>query len=230
MAQGRAWGALDLYRRRAGAWTGVELSAVRFCVDIAASYLVLVSQRDSWQAACREIEHRSHHDQLTGLPTRALLFDRLEHAVAAATRHATAVAVLFIDVDGFKRVNDEQGHAAGDLVLAEVARRLTGTLRANDTLARLSGDEFVIVCEDLTGTPAHVDEWLNALGRRIHAELRRPPGPGQVAVTVSVSIGAATTTTRHRTTQTLLTDADRAMYHAKRLGGGRLVIADTTSP
>ncbi len=225
VARDRTWGVLDLYRHDAHAWTEVELSAASFCVDLATAYLVLTADRERWRSSYLEIEHRSNHDQLTGLPTRELLFDRLGHAILTAARHGSVVVVLFIDVDGFKRVNDTHGHAVGDQVLAEVAGRLGRTLRANDTLARLSGDEFVLVCEDLSGDPAQVARWVSGLGRRIQAELRQVAGPGDLALGVSVSIGVCTSSVGD-TAVGLVNRADRAMYEAKRHGGGRLVLGD----
>ena len=221
VARDRTWGVLDLYRHDAHAWTEVELSAAAFCVDLATSYLVMAADRERWRSAYLEIEHRSNHDQLTGLPTRELLFDRLGHAIRTATRRGNVVVVLFIDIDGFKVVNDTHGHAVGDLVLAEVARRLGLTVRANDTLARLSGDEFVLVCEDLSGDAAQVTRWVTGLGRRIQTELHLVAR--EVAFGVSVSIGACASSAGD-TAIGLVNRADRAMHEAKRHGGGGLVL------
>jgi len=228
VARNRIWGVLDLYRHDAHAWTEVELVAASHCVDLTASYLVMAADRERWRTSFLEIEHRFHHDELTGLPTRELLFDRLGHALLTAARHGSVVAVLFMDIDGFKSVNDAHGHAVGDQVLAEVARRLGLTLRANDTLARLSGDEFVLVCEDLSGTPAQVTGWVTRLGERIGAELHRAPPLGDPGVQVAVSIGACTSSPGD-TPVGLVNRADRAMYEAKRDGGGRLVVGPPES-
>jgi diguanylate cyclase (GGDEF)-like protein len=224
VARGYAWGMLDLYRAGACSWSEHDLALARLYVDIAASYIALADERDREQKARRELEHRVTHDELTGLPNRGLLFDRLEHAVLAASRHLRTVAVLFVDIDDFKEINDALGHAFGDTVLVEVSRRLGLTLRANDTLARLAGDEFVVICEDLTGSPIQIDRWLHALGRRIQLTLRQPPIVWQTEIMLSVSIGAAVTT-QGRGARELISDADRAMYVAKQRGGGRLVIS-----
>jgi diguanylate cyclase (GGDEF)-like protein len=186
----------------------------------------MAADRDRWREAWARAEHRSTHDELTGLPGRGILFDRLDHALATTTRRGAAIAVLFIDIDGFKRVNDAHGHAVGDAALTEVAHRLSLTLRANDTLARLSGDEFVIVCEDLAGTIGQVHEWLHRLGERILFELRRPATGQETTIDVSVSIGAAITRAAC-SPQQLTAQADHAMYAAKRSGGARLVIHRT---
>jgi GGDEF domain-containing protein len=127
---------------------------------VAASYLVMAADRDTWHAAWDRAEHASTHDELTGLPGRGLLVDRLDHAIVAGNRRSGAVVVLFLDIDAFKAVKDVHGHAVGDATLVEVAHRLGASLRVNDTLARLSGDEFVIICEDLdagTRAPARLD-------------------------------------------------------------------------
>lgn len=223
LAGGQVLGVLDLYRSRVQPWSSRDLAVAGTFADVAASYVALAAGRDDALILRRRLEHQVNHDELTGLPNRRLLFDRIEHAMLTAIRHGRAVGVMFVDIDGFKDINDTMGHAFGDLVLAEVARRLRLTLRASDTLARLSGDEFVVICEDLAGSPAQVGEWLHALGRRIQIELRQPPRGAEVEVVVSVSIGAAITS-QPRTAQDLLAEADHAMYRAKKRGGGRLVI------
>jgi len=224
VAQGRGWGVLDLYRKQARPWTAADLVLAQACVQVATAQLVLAADRDRWHAAWADAEHRSTHDELTGLPGRGLLFDRLDHALGTMPRRGGAVAVLFIDIDRFKQVNDAYDHAAGDAALNELAHRLGLTLRFNDTLARMSGDEFVIVCEDLVGTIAEMHHWLHCLGERILLEVRRPPHPGETQIDVSVSIGAALATTAC-TAQQLMVQADHAMYAAKHSGGGRMVIA-----
>jgi diguanylate cyclase (GGDEF)-like protein len=229
LAQDRSWGVLDLYRTAPGPWIDADLAAAALFTQVAASYLVMAADRDAWHTAWEHAQHSSTHDELTGLPTRGLLMDRLDHAIAASTRRGGAVAVLFLDIDAFKTVNDAYGHAVGDATLVEVAHRLGSTLRSNDTLARLSGDEFVIVCEDLDIGLGHVHDWINRLGERILLELRRPARPGESNINVSVSIGAAVTT-RDCSAQTLTAQADHAMYAAKHSGGGRLVISRTGPP
>lgn len=161
VGRGRVWGTLDLYRRATGTWQEEELQWVRVLAHIAVSYVVMASDRDHARRAQAELRHRSTHDDLTGLPNRALLFDRLEHALHTARRHHSTVAVFFIDLDRFKRVNDTFGHAAGDTVLAAVAARMSAAVREQDTLARLAGDEFVLVCEDLPrpGPEQHRHPW-----------------------------------------------------------------------
>lgn len=166
-------------------------------------------------AAARRIEarliHDVLHDELTGLVNRRLLMDRLSQAVARSSRNGTSVAVLFLDLDRFKTVNDTLGHAAGDELLVAVADRLTQCLRDGDTCARIGGDEFVIVCEDLAHPPSDAP----LLASRLRAALAAGLPVGNVTISVMVSVGIAISTTDSGPL-TLLSEADGAMYVAKR--------------
>jgi diguanylate cyclase (GGDEF)-like protein len=169
------------------------------------------------------------HDQLTRLPNRGLLLDRIEHGLASSTRRRTALAVLFVDLDGFKQINDTYGHAAGDTVLIEASRRMAGTLRQGDTLARLAGDEFVLLCEDLPRGPDQVlRRILSMIVSRLRAALARPMRFDAVELQVTASIGVAVSTD-DATAEQLLEEADAAMYTAKRRGRGHVAFHDTTS-
>lgn len=171
------------------------------------------------------------HDPLTGLPNRALLMDRLELAVARAERSDHDIAVLYCDLDGFRHINDTAGHAAGDAVLVETADRLQHALREHDTVARIGGDEFVIVVEpwhraDRVGTdrPSVPDDRqvATALAARILDVVRRPIRFDGTDHLISASIGITYAGSRRggrRTTPgELLQEADAAMYRAKRQG------------
>jgi diguanylate cyclase (GGDEF)-like protein/PAS domain S-box-containing protein len=162
-----------------------------------------------------ELEHQSLHDSLTGLPNRALLLDRIEGALARADRSGNRVALLFIDLDRFKAVNDSLGHEAGDSVLLGVAERVPHALRGGDTLARLSGDEFVVLCEDVRDSAA-----VTAVADRILDQLARPFMVGGTEAHVSGSIGIALTAGEPISAEALLADADLAMYRAKERGKG----------
>ncbi|WP_328292701.1 EAL domain-containing protein [Kineococcus sp. NBC_00420] len=222
VSDGRVWGALDLYRRQAGTWQPEELQWVRLLAHLAASYLEIAADRDAARSAQRELAHASTHDALTGLPNRALLFDRLEHALHTAQRHRRVVAVMFVDLDRFKGVNDTFGHAAGDLVLTTVAARMGATLRQGDTLARLAGDEFVLVCEDLPQSgAAELQQSVEAVVARLRQALGRSIPVGEVDLVVSASIGVALSDQR-TDADGLLADADGAMYVAKQHTPGRL--------
>jgi diguanylate cyclase (GGDEF)-like protein len=155
-------------------------------------------------------------DVLTGLANRALFSDRLDQAAARHRRHGRGLAVLFCDLDGFKPINDAFGHAAGDRVLMEVARRLERVTRDADTVARVGGDEFVIVCE---GVPD--DRELGELADRIIAVVNEPMRflDPEVRVGISIGIGLAPTSAREVDADRLLSTADSAMYRAKARGG-----------
>jgi diguanylate cyclase (GGDEF)-like protein len=225
LAQGRSWGVLDLYRTAARPWSDIDLVAAQRFTHVAASYLVLAAQCDAWQRACESAQHTATHDEITGLPGRGLLFDRLDYAIASGTRGGGAVAVLFIGIDGTS-APDVLGHRTGEATLVEVAHRLRRTARTNDTLARLSENEFVMVCEDMAATTGHVEDWLHRVGERILLELRRPVRPGGTTLDVSVSIGAAVTL-RDTSAHTLTAHAEQAMHAARNSGGGRLVVSRT---
>jgi diguanylate cyclase (GGDEF)-like protein len=148
---------------------------------------------------------------LTGLPNRELFCDRLEQALARARRRTTPMAVLFVDLDGFKQVNDEYGHKAGDDVLVEAGRRLRGLVRTADTVARYGGDEFTILAEDVGDVEA-----ARHLGERVAEELSRPYFDG---LEVGASVGVAFTANPAATTPDgLIRRADHAMYRSKRPG------------
>ncbi len=151
------------------------------------------------------------HDPLTGLANRTLLRDRLHHALARRERGATAA--LFVDLDNFKQVNDAHGHATGDTVLAEIAKRLNTAVRPGDTIARLGGDEFVAVCEGIDAEAAL------AVGRRLQEAIESPLIAGGAEHTLSASIGIAL---GDSDPDALLANADAASYRAKAAGRGRI--------
>jgi diguanylate cyclase (GGDEF)-like protein len=163
--------------------------------------------------------HLALHDPLTGLPNRALLTDRLEHALARSDRLAGDVVVLFLDVDQFKVVNDGMGHPAGDALLRQMGTRLRGVVRAGDTLARFGGDEFVLVCDNVTTAE------IELLGNRIRAAVAEPFELNGRDVFVSVSVGLAVAKAGE-SAETVLQNADVAMYRAKAEGRARSVTFD----
>jgi diguanylate cyclase (GGDEF)-like protein len=167
-----------------------------------------------WVRSMERLEYRASHDPLTDLPGRALFFDRLDHTLAYSARRAEGFAVAYLDVDRFKSINDSFGHAAGDAVLKEVAHRLKRCVRAEDTVARLSGDEFAIV---LAGA-GRVDAARGVL-KKIIAAFRPGVRIAQRIVPVTVSIGACLHPVDGKDAQTLLRCADGAMYQAKSAGG-----------
>lgn len=168
-------------------------------------------------AAHDQLRHAASHDPLTLLPNRVLLLERLSERLADARRGGEQVAVCYLDLDGFKAVNDQHGHDAGDALLVEVARRMASQLRPVDTVARMGGDEFVVLLGPSNGL-----SWPAVLGRltaAIGAPIRLANGQG---VTVGVSMGLAASEGGTDTPSELLSRADQAMLEAKRQGKGRL--------
>lgn len=168
-----------------------------------------------------ELVRMAHHDTLTGLPNRQLLADRLEQALARTQRNATRVAVLFLDLDGFKPINDAFGHETGDEALREVTRRLLEVVRQTDTLARLGGDEFILLAADLD-EPA--EDGVRTLATKCIDAVAKPLRLNDADCPLGVSIGIALCRGRC-TADRLLAAADHAMYQVKREGGGRYSIA-----
>jgi diguanylate cyclase (GGDEF)-like protein/PAS domain S-box-containing protein len=168
-----------------------------------------ITERKSME---QELAHQALHDSLTGLPNRALLTDRLVHALAGS-RRASQIAVMFLDVDRFKVVNDSLGHIYGDDLLRLAADRITGAIRAADTAARFGGDEFVVICGDVSGAQAQ------QIAERILTALNEPCLIGDQEVTVTASLGIAIAD-EGATPESLLRDSDAAMYRAKERGRG----------
>jgi len=163
--------------------------------------------------------YQAFHDPLTGLPNRALFSNRIEHALARAGRRAQRLAVLFLDLDHFKLINDTLGHDAGDQVLISAAERIRTCLRPGDTVARLGGDEFTILLEDLSDA----DE-AEQIAERITEALAAPFSLSAQDMYVTTSIGIVLRTAAHRTPEDLLRDADVALYRAKDAGRARFII------
>jgi diguanylate cyclase (GGDEF)-like protein/PAS domain S-box-containing protein len=168
------------------------------------------------------LAHQAFHDAVTGLPNRNLFLDRLELAVARSARHHNMTAVLFLDVDRFKWVNDSLGHAAGDTLLRSIAERMQESLRAGDTLARFGGDEFAVLCEDVVD----VNEAI-VVAQRLSATFVAPfILEDDRAVTVTASVGIAMANSAANRPEALLRDADSAMYRAKERGRDRIEVFD----
>ncbi len=160
------------------------------------------------------IEQLAYYDELTGLPNRRLFYDRLEHSFHVANRDQSKMAVCFLDLDGFKMINDSLGHEAGDELLKEVANRLRISVRSKDTVSRLGGDEFTVILSDISKP-----EDVAVVSRNIIETLAKPISLGENRVVVTTSIGAAIYPDDGQTIEDLTRHADMAMYHAK--GAGR---------
>jgi diguanylate cyclase (GGDEF)-like protein/PAS domain S-box-containing protein len=217
----RRFAAEKRYRHADGhtVWIALNVSAVR---GEHGELLYLISQMQDIterKAAEARLAHQALHDPLTGLPNRTLLGDRMLVA-RARLRRGGSLGVLFCDLDGFKVVNDRYGHDTGDRVLAEIAGRMSAVIRPSDTIARIGGDEFAILCEgiDERGAATVADRVARALTTPIRV------GGGDVGMTVS--IGIVLTDDANRGDEALLGAADAAMYAAKRAGGDRYVIAN----
>jgi diguanylate cyclase (GGDEF)-like protein/PAS domain S-box-containing protein len=207
-------------RHADGSWLVIEAVAKNLLDDPAVGGIV-VNYRDvtARKSLEDELKRQAFHDSLTGLANRALFSDRLQHAIARAERSPTALAVLFVDLDDFKTVNDSLGHGEGDLLLVAVADRLRASLRGSDTIARMGGDEFAILIEDPIDGETPMD-----VGRRMLAQLGPPFVHRGKELFVRASIGIATTRARDHTADEVLRNADVAMYTAKTNGKNRLEV------
>ncbi|MGY1710869.1 putative bifunctional diguanylate cyclase/phosphodiesterase [Geodermatophilus sp. SYSU D00758] len=212
----------ELPCRRDGAdrWVAVRLVDLRTDPDVG-GVVVHVTDITDRKGAEAALAHQAFHDPLTGLANRALFTDRVEQALRRRRRGSSAPAVVFVDLDRFKAVNDTLGHAAGDALLVEVAGRLRGAMRAGDTVARLGGDEFAVLAELTSDAPGEAEA---AAGRVLEALCHPVEIAGQ-QVPVSASLGVVVAT-EGADADSLVRDADIAMYEAKVAGRGRLALFD----
>jgi diguanylate cyclase (GGDEF)-like protein/PAS domain S-box-containing protein len=171
------------------------------------------------KAAKEKAERLATHDYLTGLPNRLLLQDRIDEAIARAARTRERVYLLGIDVDNFKTVNDSYGHPAGDQFLIEIARRLKSCVRDYDTVARVGGDEFLVLTAGMT-------DGVELVATRMLESAQQPFHLGEAVLTPSLSIGAARFPRNGSTRETLILACDRALYKAKKMGRNRFVLAE----
>ena len=173
-----------------------------------------------------EIEHLAFYDHLTNLPNRLLLTDRINHALINSQRKQTFGVLLFLDLDNFKNINDTQGHDVGDLLLKQVALRLTSHVRAHDTVARLGGDEFVVLLEDLSKNSLEAAELAKRIGKTLSSQLALPYELASQSHKSSASIGATLFGADSASAADLLKQADIAMYRAKAQGRNDLCFFD----
>lgn len=219
MGAGRDGPLVELRLRHAdGSWRHFEGTVADLIDDPDVGGYVCTAHDVSHRKATEQrLAHDATHDALTSLPNRALLEDRLGHALDRSARTGGTVAVLFVDLDGFKEVNDTAGHATGDRVLAEVGARVATTARASDTVARFGGDEFVVVCEDLSSA-----DDAEVVARRVLEVIAVPVLVGLDEYRVGASIGIVLAEPAERDVGLLLRRADSAMYEAKQGGRGRI--------
>lgn len=216
-------GALDLYRDTPGALDAEDLAVAQTLADVATAYLLNQRARDRARSTRDDFQHNSLHDSLTSLPNRRLLQEQIEQAAQRAQRNHSTAAILFADLDGFKAVNDKYGHQAGDELLKAVAGRLSELVRSGDTLARVSGDEFVFLCEELSDTSD-----AELLAARVTEAFTEPFDLRCVDAPVSMtaSVGIAYAGPGSEISDQLVVEADMAMYQVKRRGGGDHQIID----
>jgi len=217
----RRLGALDLYRGSPGALGARQLEVAQALADVAAAYLINAEARAVLMASTQQANHVALHDPLTGLPNRALLFERLVSAMHRCKRTGSLVALMYIDLDSFKAVNDTFGHRIGDELLMIVAQRLTALLRPGDTVARLGGDEFAVLCDDIADA-SHLQPIAERVNDAFRLQFDVATGPVEMRASIGISIGDRSSTSPER----ILEQADVAMYRAKRGGGGRHVVLE----
>lgn len=206
-----------------GVWAFLSASVVRDDGGEPVYFVCQIQDITERKMLGERLHHRAFHDPLTELPNRQLFVDRLAQAHRRAGRRSPSrVAVLFMDIDGFKVVNDSLGHRAGDLLLVVVSQRLRRCLRPEDTLARFGGDEFVVLLEDVEG-PEHALR----VAKRIAIELQRPFAVDGRELFVSVSVGIALGDAQGKDPEDLVRDADTAMYRAKAEGTGYAIFDPT---
>jgi diguanylate cyclase (GGDEF)-like protein/PAS domain S-box-containing protein len=188
-------------------WVRLAVSLVRDDCGHPVHFVAHIQDVTRARAEQARLQQLALHDALTGLPNRVLLLDRVGVAVAASERRSTRAGILYCDLDGFKKVNDEHGHGAGDVVLLDIARRLLRSVRPSDTVARVGGDEFVVLCPDLRD-----EEELAKIARRLRDAV---DGAGLEGAPVGLSVGA-TLAVPGEPSSVALMRADAAMYEAKR--------------
>lgn len=191
----------------------VNINVGRNQITNSLHYVCVFSDISAQKAAEKELRYLANYDHLTDLPNRSLLLERIKHAMESSKRKSKAIALFFIDLDRFKQVNDSLGHEYGDLLLIEVSRRLSELLRADDTVARIGGDEFVVLLETYRGT-GH----LGNIAQKIIEAVEQPVMLKEHPVSIGASIGIALYPEDASDSGALLRHADIAMYHAKQLG------------
>ena len=206
----------------AHAWTEEEVGCLNDLGDLLISEIELTSDLFVKRATQEHLLYSTLHDSLTGLPNRSLFTERLRHSMRRTARHPDDMfAVLFLDLDRFKEVNDNLGHFAGDELLRAVARRLEACLRPEDTVARLSGDEFAILLESISDASD-----AGRVAERIEEALSFPINLGGAEITTSASMGIVTSSMSQEQPEQLLRSADMAMYRAKAAGRARYEMFD----
>lgn len=207
-------------------WMDLDLVAVHDPDGSLVHWVAVGRDVTERKLAEQKIHHLAFFDPLTLLPNRQLLIERLNSVLERVTRSREGGALMFIDLDDFKILNDTRGHPQGDLLLQQVARRLTGCLRKADTVARIGGDEFVVLLQDLGSDPDIAEHKANAVASKLLATLAEPFDLGQHLHHCTTSIGVTCFDAQHGGVDELLKQADVAMYQAKAIGGNTLAFFD----
>jgi diguanylate cyclase (GGDEF)-like protein/PAS domain S-box-containing protein len=198
---------------RSGVWSSSTKMALRDASGQIVGTFGIARNVTELVEAEKALAHQALHDPLTGLANRAALMDRLAQSILKLERQPSALAVLFVDLDSFKQINDSFGHDAGDHVLAETGRRLMLLARRGDTVARLGGDEFVVLCRDVGD-----DQDVACIGDRIVRGLRAPYLAGGRDLSTTASVGIVISSNSLADAERLIRDADTMMYEAKKAG------------
>ncbi|WP_407333621.1 diguanylate cyclase domain-containing protein [Enterovibrio sp. 27052020O] len=223
ISTGKIWRGEFYNRKKSGEffWEIASIAPVKQRNGEISHFVAVKEDITDLKEAKKHIDHLANHDTLTGLPTRKLSMERLTNAMAHAKAHHRKVAVLFVDLDGFKSVNDTHGHDAGDLVLKKTTERLSACVRDIDTVARIGGDEFLITLTNITDT-----ETIYKVSERMIQTVSNPFHFGDVEVRVTASIGISLYPDHANTPQELVTLADHAMYEIKRNGKNNYTFSD----
>ena len=221
LTEGKTWKGELINRRKSGEiyWEEAHIAPVRDSLGIIRHYVAVKLDITVQKQAHERIAHLAHHDLLTNLPNRLLFFDRVNQSLAHAQRQGSRLAVMYIDLDKFKPINDSCGHAAGDFVLQQVARRLESCVRHSDTVGRIGGDEFVVLLPDAS-MPEHVIQ----IAEKIRQALKQPIEFGERVFEISSSIGIALYPDHGASVDQLAISADCAMYHAKESGRDQVIL------
>ncbi len=221
LRRGEPWKGELINRRKSGElyWEEAHIAPVKDPAGQTTHFVAVKLDVTARKAAYEQLAHLAHHDALTDLPNRTLFFERLDQGLALARRHGTRLALMFVDLDRFKAVNDTWGHAAGDRLLQEAARRMRGCLRASDSVGRIGGDEFVVLLNEVADEPAAVQ-----VAELIRAALETPFAIEGQSLEVSASIGLALFPDHGDSAIELARAADSAMYQGKQGGTNRVQV------
>ena len=215
LRRGEPWSGELVNRRKSGEvfWEEAHIAPVTDCEGRILHFVAVKLDITERKQAHERLAYMAHHDVLTGLPNRGLFFEHVTQALALAQRNNTRLALMFIDLDKFKPINDTWGHAVGDEVLQEAARRMSGSVRKSDTVARIGGDEFVVLLIDIRDEASAVE-----VAEEIRRKLNAPIAVADKTLFISSSIGLALYPENGKDEIELSRNADCAMYHAKECG------------